>query len=61
LFETLPTYHFERVFSRLVAGSPLSPTLSQSEGTLIAVLLSIIFYGIFKVVTSLKSISHLIH
>jgi hypothetical protein len=47
LFETLATYHFERVFSRLVAGSPLSLTLSQSEGTLIAVLLSIIFDGLF--------------
>jgi hypothetical protein len=28
LFETLPTYHFERVFSRLVVGSPFPPTLS---------------------------------
>jgi hypothetical protein len=43
----LPTYRFERVFPWLVAGSPFSPTLSQSEGTMIAVLLSIIFYGPF--------------
>jgi hypothetical protein len=46
LFETLPTYHFERVFPRLVASSPFSLTLSQSEGTMIAALLSIIFSGL---------------
>jgi hypothetical protein len=45
-FETLPTYHFERVFPRLFVGSPFSPTLSQSEGTMIALLLSIVFNGL---------------
>jgi hypothetical protein len=47
LFETLPTYHFERVFPRLFAGSPFSSTLSQSEGTMIAMLLSVVFDGHF--------------
>jgi hypothetical protein len=45
LFETLPLHHFEQVFPRLFANSPLSPTLSQSEGTVIAALLSIAFNG----------------
>jgi hypothetical protein len=30
LFKTLPPHHFERVFPRLFAGSPFSPTLSLS-------------------------------
>jgi hypothetical protein len=47
LFKTLPTYRFERVFSRLVAVAPLLPTLSQSEGIVIASLLSIIVNGLF--------------
>jgi hypothetical protein len=59
LFKTLPTYRFERVFPRLFVGIPFLPTLSQSEGTMIAALLSIIFDGLFWIVTSLNSISHL--
>jgi hypothetical protein len=43
LFETLPLHRFERVFPRLFGGSPFSPTLSQSEGTVITVLQSITF------------------
>jgi hypothetical protein len=46
LFETLLTYRFERLFSRLFAGSPFSPTLSQSEVIVIAALLSIVFNGL---------------
>jgi hypothetical protein len=61
LFKTLPTYHFERVFPRLFVGSPFSPTLSQSEGAMLVVLLSIIVDGLFYVVTSLKSTLHPIH
>jgi hypothetical protein len=33
LFETLPTYHFVQVFSRLFDDSLFLPTFSQSEGT----------------------------
>jgi hypothetical protein len=40
--------------------SMFSSTLSQSEGTMIAALLSIIFNGLTKGVTCLKFISHLI-
>jgi hypothetical protein len=29
LFETLPLYHFEQVFSRLFVGGSFSPTLSK--------------------------------
>jgi hypothetical protein len=61
LFETLSLHHFKQVFPRLFAGNPFSPTLSQSEGTVIAVLLSIVVNGLSYVVTSLKSISHLVH
>jgi hypothetical protein len=47
LFKILPLHHFEGVFPRLFAGSSFSPILSQSEGTVIAVLLSITFNGLF--------------
>jgi hypothetical protein len=60
LFETLPLHHFEQVFPRLFAGNPFSPTLSQSEGTVIAVLLLITFNGLSYVVTPFNSITHLI-
>jgi hypothetical protein len=61
LFGTLPLHCFERVFPRSFAGSPFLPTLIQSEGTMIAALLSIVFDGLFYVITSWKPISHLIH
>jgi hypothetical protein len=46
LFGALPLHWFERVLLRLFAGSPFSSTLSQSQGTMIASLLSIVVNGL---------------